>query len=164
MVVVPISESLIASFHASLDIVARERKFLAMVEAPPLEQVVSFVRGNIERGVAQFVALKQERVVGWVDVVPATTYGISHRGSLGMGVLPEFRGQGIGRLLMKACLDKAWANGLSRIELEVHADNLSAIRLYQAFGFVVEGTKKHGMRMDGACFDTLMMGLVKGGA
>ena len=161
MFVVPISASHVRSFHAALDIVARERKYLAMVEAPPLEQVDAFVHGGIERGVVQFVALEGDRVVGWADISPSATYGIAHRGTLGMGVLPEFRGRGIGRQLVRACLDKAWTKGLSRVELEVRADNLSAIRLYRASGFIVEGTKRRAMRIDGTYFDTLIMGALR---
>ena len=35
--IVPIREDLIGSFHAALDVVCRERVYLAFLEAPPIE-------------------------------------------------------------------------------------------------------------------------------
>jgi ribosomal protein S18 acetylase RimI-like enzyme len=161
IVVLPISEANAASFRESLDAVARERRYLAMVEAPPVDQVESFVRDNVARDIPQFVALDDQRVVGWVDIVPAQAYAITHCGSLGMGVLPGYRGQGIGRQLLETCIAKAWSNGITRIELEARADNSHAIRLYEHLGFTHEAVKHCGMRMDGEYFDTVQMSLLR---
>ena len=111
--ILPIDEAHAASFRKSLDSVASERRYLAMVEAPPLEQVESFVRGNVANDVAQFVALDGQRVVGWADIVPARTYAIAHCGSVGMGVLSGYRGRGIGRRLLESCIAKAWSQGIT---------------------------------------------------
>ena len=161
IVVLPITEANAASFRESLDAVARERRYLAMVKAPPLEQVESFVRDNIAWDVAQFVALDDQHVVGWADIVPAQAYAIAHCGSLGMGVLPGYRGRGIGRQLLEAFIAKAWSKGITRIELEARADNSHAIRLYEHLGFTHEAVKQRGMRMDGAYFDTVQMSLLR---
>ena len=40
-----------------------------------------------------------------------------------MGLLPEWRGRGVGRRLLEATLAKARRSGFKRIELDVHADN-----------------------------------------
>ena len=56
------------SFRACLDSVARERKYLAQVEAPPLEKVREFVAQSVEQDAAQYVALVDEQVIGWCDV------------------------------------------------------------------------------------------------
>ena len=159
--VVPIAPLHAASFRVALDTVVREKKYLAMVEAPPLEQVQSFVAGNVERGVPQFVALEGDRMVGWADIVPAATHGIAHRGSLGMGVLPAYRGVGVGRAVLGACITKEWASGLTRVDLEVRTDNLPAIALYKALGFQHEGVRERGMRIDGEYCDTFLMGLLR---
>jgi putative acetyltransferase len=160
-VIAPISAEHIVSFRSALDQVAREKRYLAMIEAPPLEQVASFVRENIKTGIAQFVALSGGEVVGWTDIVPAWAHGVSHRGSVGMGVLPQFRGQGIGRRLLEACIAKSWANGLTRVELEVRADNMNAVHLYERLGFEREGIKRQGIRIEGQYHDTLAMALLR---
>lgn len=48
-------------------------------------------------------------------------------------------GRGIGRALMEACLECARQMGYVQAELEVVADNASAIGLYRNLGFVEFG-------------------------
>lgn len=91
--IVPIAISHADSFHAGLDAVARERKYLAIVEAPPLERLREFIADNVARDVPQFVAVDDERVIGWCDIVPASPQAIQHRGTLGMGILASYRGK-----------------------------------------------------------------------
>lgn len=155
--ITPIAEANAASFRECLDIVAREKRFLARIEAPPIEAIREFVRESVASDAVQFVALVDDRVIGWADIFPERTQAESHCGSLGMGVQPEFRGQGIGEDLLRTCLDKALRKGITRIELKVRADNASAIRLYAKAGFVHEATMKHALRFDGVYYDALQM-------
>jgi hypothetical protein len=53
---VPITQDHIESFHRTLDIVAQERRYLAFLEAPPLESTQAFVLNNIEQRFPQLVA------------------------------------------------------------------------------------------------------------
>ena len=155
--IVPIAESYAEGFHGCLDAVAREKKYLAQVEALPLERVQEFVRESVATGVAQFVAVDDSLVVGWCDIFPAWAHAIQHCGSVGMGLLPAYRGHGIGQQLLSACLAKARSNGITRVELEVRADNVRAIRLYERMGFTREALKRHGMRFDGVYYDSIQM-------
>jgi hypothetical protein len=67
--IVPIAQGHIDGFHRALDIVARERRYLAFLEAPPIEATRTFVLDNIKRGYPQFVAVSSNgEVVGWCDV------------------------------------------------------------------------------------------------
>ncbi len=100
-------------------------------------------------------------MVRWADVLPAWAHAVAHVGSLGMGVLPAYRGRGIGRRLLGACIAKAWAQGVTRIELEVRADNGPAIGLYRAVGSEQEVSKRRAMRFDGVDHDALLMCLLK---
>lgn len=158
----PIAESHALSFRECLDVVARERQFLALYEAPSPAAVLAFVQENLANDVAQFVALDGLRVVGWADIVPGWAHAIAHCGTLGMGVLPDYRGRGIGESLLRACLAKARTRGITRVELAARADNARAIRLYERLGFVREGVKRGAMRYDGVDHDCLMMAWVSG--
>jgi len=159
--ITPIRVEHLTSFRTALDAVAREKKYLAMIEAPPMERMSTFVHDNIAKGYAQFVAIEDGEVIGWADVIPALTHGVSHRGCLGMGLLPPYRGRGIGRKLLEACIARSWEIGLTRIELEVRADNEHALRLYQRLGFVEEGRKRRGLRIEGEYKDTVQMALLR---
>jgi putative acetyltransferase len=82
----------------------------------------------------------------------------AHAGSIGMSVDEAFQGRGIGRALMAAVIDLAdnWYN-LRRLELEVYTDNDVAIRLYQRFGFIIEGTHRSYAYREGAFVDAYSM-------
>jgi len=155
--IAPLSTRHIAGFRAALDAVARERRFLALSEAPPLAKVRRWVLSSLRDGATHFVAIDDEDVVGWCDVRPKVHATLRHSGVLGMGVLSGYRGHGLGRQLLGATLEVAMAGGLSRIELTVRADNAPAIALYHRFGFETEGTCRRYMQVDGVWFDALLM-------
>jgi putative acetyltransferase len=46
---------------------------------------------------------------------------------------------------------------LRRLELEVYTDNAAAIRLYEKFGFTIEGTMVDFAFRDGQFVDTYLM-------
>jgi ribosomal protein S18 acetylase RimI-like enzyme len=155
--IVPIAEEHIASLRAALDSVARERRFLAMLEAPPLPDVRAFVLGNLSAGNPQFVALDGDSVVGWCDIVRGTRAAYRHSGVLGIGVREGWRGRGIGGALMTAALAAAAERGMTRVELTVRVDNRRAQVLYERLGFVREGLLRCHMRVDGECHDAYAM-------
>lgn len=66
------------------------------------------------------------------------------------------RGRGIGKFLMSALIAKAREKGAKHITLEVKSSNIPAIRMYEGFGFRVEGVRK---RYYNNMFDALVMWL-----
>jgi RimJ/RimL family protein N-acetyltransferase len=160
--IVPITEEHISGFRAAVDAVARERRYLAFLEAPPLENVTRFVLDNIEHGYPQFVVASADTVVGWCDVLPNRTRVIySHCGTLGVGLLPDFRGKGIGRNLMGQTIDAAFAFGLTRIELTVREENVNAIALYKSLGFEIEGLHRNAVFIEGQYENLYSMALLR---
>jgi ribosomal-protein-alanine N-acetyltransferase len=55
---------------------------------------------------------------------------------LDLAVAPDFRGQGIGRLLAGRVLEEARSSGARLTTLEVAEENTAARRLYESLGFV----------------------------
>jgi putative acetyltransferase len=77
--------------------------------------------------------------------------------SLGMWLLPQWRGRGGGRMLMEAALE-ARPPHVHKIELEVFPDNEAAIALYRSLGFEQEGVRRdHYRRLDGSLRSALLM-------
>jgi len=81
-----------------------------------------------------------------------------------MGLLPPYRGRGLGRRLLKKIVTAGWAFGLERIELQAYGSNTLAIALYERFGFVHEGRRRKARFLDGEYDDTVIMGLLRGEA
>ncbi|MCK1386106.1 GNAT family N-acetyltransferase [Bradyrhizobium sp. 21] len=155
--IIAISGAHIESYHQALDTVARERRYLAFLEAPPLEATRSFVLNMIAQRNPQFVALSGAVVVGWCDVQRFSRPIHAHAGSLGMGLLQPFRGQGLGTWLIEQTLAAARAAGLSRVELSVREGNTHAIALYEKVGFVIEGLQRNADRIDGVYGNVVLM-------
>lgn len=82
-----------------------------------------------------------ERYLGSVpEIEDETAAGEFYLDSL--GVLPQFRGMGVGAMLLNAMSNKAFAEGHSRVGLIVDVDNPRAERLYTELGFVRVGQKR----------------------
>lgn len=73
-----------------------------------------------------------------------TIQGIRDRAGLGaiqnLGILPAHRGRGLGSALLIRSLEGFRESGISRVHLEVTAENEGAIRLYRRLGFVTVKT------------------------
>jgi len=150
----------IRGFYAVLDSVSREKKFLAWTSAPPFRSVKEFVLNSIARGNPQVVALDDGKVVGWCDITRHPRDTTRHCGTLGMGLLPAYRGKGIGTHLMHTALLSAKKGGLYRVELEVFEDNAAARALYEKAGFAVEGKKIGAVKIDDRYVNTFIMGIL----
>jgi RimJ/RimL family protein N-acetyltransferase len=146
--------------RACLDLIARERRYLALLEAPPLQSSQAWWSNVIEQGWPFEIAADGGRIVGWCDVVPERHPVHGHASLLAMGLLPEFRGRGVGRRLLAATLADARRFGLERIELVVYASNDRARRLYESVGFVAEGVRRRHRKLDGAYEDSILMALL----
>ena len=154
-----ITDEDIPGYHACLDLVAKEQLYLSILAAPPIEQSWSWISPHIQMNRPFLVAADGSQVVGWAEITPYARECFAHRGMLGMGVHPDFRRFGIGASLLRTALAQAQMIGLERVELEVFASNLVAIRLYERFGFAIEGTIRAARKFNGTYDDMCIMGL-----
>lgn len=60
-----------------------------------------------------------------------------------IAVMPDYRGRGIGRLLLQEVLDYCDNEEIESISLEVRVSNKVAIRLYEKMGFVKGSIRKN---------------------
>jgi len=156
--IVPIARRHLAGFHTAVDRVARERRHLAMLEAPSFARTRRFVLDSLKSGAVHFVAVAgHDEVIGWCDLRPKAQPTLRHSAVLGMGLVAPFRGLGLGSRLLAATLEAAERVGIQRAELVVRSDNAPAIALYRRFGFAVEGTLRDYLRVDGVSHDALQM-------
>jgi RimJ/RimL family protein N-acetyltransferase len=103
------------------------------------------------------VAVVDKQVVGCLTFSVGSKRRISHQGDLGISLMPEFRGMGLGKLMMESLI--TWAEENPRVEqlrLRVHAKNIHAVRLYQRLGFKEEGREVRGAKMSDGSYDDVI--------
>ncbi len=85
-----------------------------------------------------FVAGVNGKIIGYAGM-----WKIFDEGHItNIAVHPEFRGAGVGSLLLEALLSAADDEGILSITLEVRKSNIIAQSLYGKYGFVTEGIRK----------------------
>ncbi len=149
-------EADVESLTALIDGVSRERRYLGNTIGFPVEATRAFLASVRLAGGVHVVAVESGDVIGWCDITPHEFEGMRHVGRLGMGVRSDHRAKGVGHALLRTAIEKAFAGALERIELEVYASNLAAVRLYETFGFQAEGRKIAARKLDGVTDDILL--------
>ncbi|MGB8021500.1 MAG: ribosomal protein S18-alanine N-acetyltransferase [Candidatus Nanopelagicales bacterium] len=85
-----------------------------------------------------FVARRGERIVGYAGIfLTGPTADVQT-----VAVAGDVQGGGIGRLLMAELIDAARERGARVLQLEVRAENASAMGLYERLGFVADGRRR----------------------
>ncbi|OYR34185.1 GNAT family N-acetyltransferase [Vibrio parahaemolyticus] len=106
-----------------------------------------------------FVAVENDgNLLGHLAIISTPKPRLKHSASFGIAVAKTSRGKGVGRLLMEFLLSYCDEQlNLTRLELEVHANNAAALALYKSFGFEIEGTKRKAVLVEGDLTDIVMM-------
>lgn len=93
----------------------------------------------------EIIAIVDGRLIGTAGIeAVGSKYKLRHRAEFGISVLKDYWGLGVGRALTRACIACAREAGYSQLELNVVADNASAIALYASEGFVEYGRNPRG--------------------
>ena len=85
-----------------------------------------------KRGMTIYIAEKDGQIIGKVHL--QLIHGIG--GIYGLGILPEYRGLGLGRALLLDAILKLKDANADKIMLQVEAKNGKAISLYKSCGFM----------------------------
>ena len=158
--ILPFAPEHLEGFRQCVGAVAREKRWLAFIDTPPLKETKEYTDWMLANGMPFFVVLDGGQVVGWCDLSRTNRPTQAHIGVLGMGLLPPYRDRGIGRRLLQCTLDTGKARGLERVTLHVHANNDRARRLYEKLGFKFEGVMRRGFKVDDYYDDVVVMGLL----
>lgn len=111
-----------------------------------VEQEGAFLKAKTESSnEIEIIAVVDGKIAGTagIDAV-GNKYKTKHRAEFGIGIVKEFWGLGLGRVLTEACIECAKEAGYTQLELDVVSDNASAISLYKKVGFVEYGRNPKG--------------------
>ncbi|NLZ47251.1 MAG: ribosomal protein S18-alanine N-acetyltransferase [Clostridiales bacterium] len=129
---------------SSIEIVPIEDKYIeGILNVSILSFPITWSKDSFEKELTNkyaryMVAVKDDLVVGfagmWIILDEAHITNIA--------VHPEYRGFGIGTMLMESLISICKLENVIGITLEVRVSNQRAINLYKKFGFVEEGIRK----------------------
>ncbi|WP_379967494.1 GNAT family N-acetyltransferase [Ectobacillus sp. sgz5001026] len=129
----------------------------AFIDISEFEQIIKTDTENARN--LFLVAVVYDRIIGFSRCEGNNLKRFSHKVEFGVCVLKDFWGYGIGKNLLKESISWADSNGIKKIELNVLETNDKAIKLYQRFGFEMEGIlKKDKLLSDGKYYNTVVMG------
>lgn len=115
---------------------------------PYIDMNIDTIFDRMKQGVVYFVALWNGHTIGFVDVefVGAldaegrkARAGVRQAKILGLCVLEEFQGKGIGKRLLSTALNEAKKKGAKESVMLVAGDNVKAQNLYSSLGFARKG-------------------------
>src|SRR3989344_3761849 len=130
----------------NINALARENTFIAVSEEKTKEEEMDFLCDTLkkmEKNDEVFLVVESEgKLVGSTGVTRETAHARSrHVGDIGIVVLKEFRGDGIGQELLLTILEQAKnVLNLTLVQLTVFGVNDVAKSLYSKLGFIHAGT------------------------
>lgn len=111
-------------------------------------------------GDAEFVIDVDGEAVGSVSLFSVD--GFAGHAEVGIALLPEARGRGIGTAALLQLVEFAFVRrNLRRLHLQAISSNAGAIRSYEKAGFVVEGRLRQHAWVRGGYEDIVLMGILR---
>ncbi len=104
-------------------------------------------------------ALSNDKLIGMVGYVFRKRTKLKHVADIfGVYVNNKYRGQGIGRELLKAAISTISKNKkIIKIELSANTEQKAAIKLYEKNGFTIAGKLTKEFKVNGKFFDEVIM-------
>jgi ribosomal protein S18 acetylase RimI-like enzyme len=125
------------------------------------EEEVNFSEAEWQRRTANalFALSDKNQIVGTVRCIITERVKTKHVAQIfAVFVLPEFRGQGVGRKLLEKALDLIGKKeDIVKVRLTVNAKQIAAISLYKSLGFVVVGELKKELKVGVEFYDEFIM-------
>lgn len=127
------------------------------IDIQGFEQIIKTVTENKKN--LFLVAVINDKIVGFSRCEGNILKRLTHKVEFGVGVLKAYWSYGIGKNLLKESIRWADSNGVKKITLNVLETNEKAIKLYEKFGFKIEGILKNDKVLsDGKYYNTIVMG------
>lgn len=129
---------------------------------PSLEEEKKWIQSFIDNDNSLLLVAEHDgSIIGNINFTGLQQKIMYHATHLGMGMLSEWTGQGVGSLLLGNAIQ--WAKNNSPIEmiyLEVYANNDAGLALYRKYGFEVSGKRQGLFKVSNTTYiDELIMTL-----
>lgn len=146
-----------------INILSDERTFVRFQgEHMTLEQESEFLHSQIikisEHKSILLLVFSKQTLIG-ISGIDAGDKTDRHVGLFHISVAKDFRGQGVGKILMEKTEKEAIENlpGIEILSLGVFACNVKAREMYKKFGYIEEGILPNGIKLENGYDDHIYM-------
>ncbi len=140
-------------------VAADDRYVVAARLAEEITREDVLLRRNESKDRVFFVATVNEDTVGWLHVGGVNAPKMGHTATLTVGVLEEYRGDGLGSKLMESGLEWAGNHGYQKVYQNLPATNERAIAFLENNGWSIESTRDGHYRIDDELIDEVQLAI-----
>ncbi|MEK2690605.1 GNAT family N-acetyltransferase [Bdellovibrio sp. GT3] len=159
----PNSEDALGMIQAMVEIAATSPHIIGSVEdfkKKTVEEEQAWIQKHNDdlRGLV-IIAEYENKTIGILNFNGGKSAKTKHRGSLGISLHSDMRGEGLGYLIFQKLLSEVRKiEGLTQMELSLFSENHSAYQLYKKVGFQECGRRPRAYRQpDGTFCDEIIM-------
>lgn len=131
-----------------------EERVSRKMEADYLYQTLASIKHGETISVAAEI---EDKIVGNGEVTREHYLETRHYGRLGLAILPQFRGRGIGREMVRTLVKESRTRGLKTIYVEFLSTNTAALHTYEKAGFEKSGRFPGKVSRQGKFLDSIIM-------
>ncbi len=114
-----------------------------------IEKEVQVIKDKTADNNSAFLVCEVDGIVtGTCDISWRTQRKVKHRASIGIGLLKEYWGLGIGTKMFEVMLGIARERGVTQVELDYVEGNTRARALYEKLGFRISGVIPDAIKLD----------------
>lgn len=153
----------VVEMHRYINELSKEKTYITFQgEAITLDEERKYVNEQVEKIAGKesviLVVLNDTKLVGTTHLILGEKTD-RHVAQFGITIAKEFRGKGIGKLLMKLTVDEGIKNmpDLEIVTLGVFSNNKLAYEMYKAFGFKEYGLLPNGVKLTDGYVDHAYM-------
>ena len=141
------------------DKLAKESEYLPIAPEEVSEKTEKIIK-HIEKDnklKKVFIAEENGQIVGFVGIKRMHFARLRHVAKLIIGVLDDYKRQGIGTKLIDFVEKWAKENEVRKLELTVVEDNDPAVEFFEEMDFDKEGTREKAVKIKGEYLDEIFM-------
>jgi phosphinothricin acetyltransferase len=107
---------------------------------------------------SRIIAKEGEMILGWAALTPVSGrcvyVGVAE---VSVYVSDKARGKGLGKQLLQKLIEESEANNIWTLQAGIFPENIASIKIHEASGFRILGTRERIGQMNGKWRDTILM-------
>ena len=106
----------------------------------------------------RLTAVDGDDIIGWAAISQVSLRPVySGVGEVSVYVDPAHQGRGVGKLLLKKLIEQSEENGFWTLQAGIFPENIASLKIHQALGFRILGTREKIGKMGDKWRDTVLL-------